>query len=197
MDVTDEISALNIGQKIRNLRQRKELTLKDVSERTGLSKPLLSQIENNLTAPPIATLLKISNALGVTIGHFFQEHTSGERISVVRAGDRATAIRRKSNRGENKVGYRYEALAGSMSDKNMEPFLIDIEPRNPDNMIFYQHRGEEFLFVLEGRLEFRGGERVIALDVADSIYFDSGIAHALRGLDQLPAKAIGVIYAPE
>jgi transcriptional regulator with XRE-family HTH domain len=197
MDVTDEISALNIGQKIKTLRQRKELTLKDVSERTGLSKPLLSQIENNLTAPPIATLLKISNALEVTIGHFFQERVSSERISVVRAGDRATAIRRRRNLGDNRVGYRYEALAGSMSDKNMEPFLVDIDPRNPEDMIFYQHRGEEFLFVLEGRLEFRGGDQVIILDIADSIYFDSSIAHALRGLDQCPAKAIGVIYAPE
>jgi transcriptional regulator with XRE-family HTH domain len=197
MDVTDEIAALDIGQKIRTLRRRKTLTLKNVSDRTGLSKPLLSQIENNLTAPPIATLLKISKALGVAIGHFFQERVSSERISIVRAGDRATAVRRRGNLGDDRVGYRYEALAGSMSDKNMEPFLVDIEPRNPEDLIFYQHRGEEFIFVLEGRLEFRGGDQVINLDVADSIYFDSSIAHALRGLGDLPAKAIGVIYTPE
>ncbi len=197
MGVTDDISALHIGQKIRNLRQHKELTLKDVSERTGLSKPLLSQIENNLCAPPIATLLKISNALSVRIGYFFQDYVTDERISVVRAADRDTVNPPNRNRRDSRGGYRYEALGGSITDRNMEPFLIDIEPRPPEKMIFYQNQGEEFFYVLEGRLEFRAGDRVITLDVADSIYFDSSITHALRGLGSSPTKAIGVIYAPE
>jgi transcriptional regulator with XRE-family HTH domain len=57
MDVRKEISALNIGHRVRQLRLKRGLTLKDVSGATGLSKPLLSQIENNISAPPIATIV--------------------------------------------------------------------------------------------------------------------------------------------
>ena len=83
-DVQDEVAALNIGFKVRTLRQKRGLTLKEVSELTGLSKPSLSQIENNISAPPIATLIKISSALGVKIGHFFQDTSLNCRIVVVR-----------------------------------------------------------------------------------------------------------------
>ena len=71
MDIQEEVKALDIGSQVRELRQRKGLTLQNVSDLTGLSKPLLSQIENNIASPPIATLLKISKALGVNIGYFF------------------------------------------------------------------------------------------------------------------------------
>ena len=69
--VKEEVAALNLGNKIRNLRKQRALTLQEVSDLTGLSKPLLSQLENNIAAPPIATLIKISTALGVKISHFF------------------------------------------------------------------------------------------------------------------------------
>ena len=94
MDIHEEVKALNLGSQIRQIRNRKRLTLQNISDVTGLSKPFLSQIENNLTVPPIATLLKISKALGVSIGHFFQESPSPNRIVVVRYEDRQKAGRR-------------------------------------------------------------------------------------------------------
>ena len=196
-EIAGEVEALNLGNKIRQLRRKKTLTLQNVSDLSGLSKSLLSQIENSFTAPPIATLLKISRALDVKIGHFFQDPPVSSRIAVVRHKDRKETVPLHSRANGTKVGYQYESLAHPMSDKNMEPFMIEILPRDAADMIFYNHRGEEFLFVLEGRMEFRGADRVIELESMDCLYFDSNIPHALRGLNEKPARAIGVIYASE
>ena len=69
----EALALLDLGNQVRKLRTARSLTLQDLADLTGLSKPNLSQIENNLVTPPIATLLKIATALGVPIGYFFQE----------------------------------------------------------------------------------------------------------------------------
>ncbi len=79
----------------------------------------------------------------------------------------------------------------------MEPFLVEIEPRDEKNTPIYHHSGEEFLFVLEGELEFRGDDRVIVLKRGDSLYFDSQIPHALRGLSGKKVRVLAVIFSPE
>ncbi|HTY22545.1 MAG TPA: cupin domain-containing protein, partial [Desulfomonilaceae bacterium] len=61
---------------------------------------------------------------------------------------------------------------------------------------FYNHRGEEFLYVLSGSMEFRGADRIIKLGPGDSLYFDAGISHAVRGLRGKKVRALAVIYAP-
>lgn len=196
-EIAGEVETLNLGNKIRQLRRKRALTLQNVSDLSGLSKSLLSQIENSFTAPPIATLLKISKALDVKIGYFFQDPPVSSRISVVRHKERKETVPLHSRANGTKVGYQYESLAHPMADKNMEPFMIEILPREATEMIFYNHKGEEFLFVLEGRMEFRGADRVIELESLDCLYFDSNIPHALRGLDGKPAWAIGIIYTSD
>jgi transcriptional regulator with XRE-family HTH domain len=196
-DISVELKALNLGKQIREIRRKRGLTLQNVSDRTGLSKPLLSQIENDVTLPPIATLLKISKALEKHIGDFFQATVPDQkRIAVVRQENRKEAMRRLHEETE-RIGYRYESLAYPMSDKRMEPFIVEIEPREEKNTPVYQHAGEEFLFVLEGEMEFRGDDQVIVLRAGDSLYFHSKIPHALRGLRGEKAKVLAVIYAPE
>ena len=191
--IHEEIRALNLGARVRQLRLRQGMTLQNLSDFTGLSKPLLSQIENNLAVPPIATLLKISKALGVSIGYFFQDAPSSTRIAVVRKEDRKRIPKRAHEEAPD-VGYRYESLAHPMSDKTMEPFMVEIEPRQESELIFYTHSGEEFLFVLEGEIEFRGSDQVILLSRGDSLYFDSEIPHALRGLRNKKAVALAVVH---
>ena len=194
--INEAFNALNLGGQIRQLRRRKRLTLKAVSDLTGLSKPLLSQIENSVTTPPIATLLKISRAFGVHIGHFFQESPIPDRLAVVRREDRVRT-RRGGKRGRLDVGYHYQALSPPMAEKHMEPFLVEIDPREETDLVYYNHRGEEFIFVIEGEVEFRGNDKVVRLAAGDSLYFDSSIPHALRGLQEQPAKVLSTIYSPE
>ena len=182
-DIQDEVAALSIGAKVRKLRLKRGMTLQEVSDLTGLSKPSLSQIENNTGAPPIATLIKISNALGVKIGHFFQDAPNQQRIAVVRRQERLGLKRLGHADRYAGIGYRYESLAYPMVDKQMEPFIVEIESRGPADIPYNQHSGEEFIFILEGRLEFRSPDQVIEMTEGDSIYFDSSIPHGLRGID--------------
>lgn len=194
--VKEEVAALNLGNKIRNLRKQRALTLQEVSDLTGLSKPLLSQIENNIAAPPIATLIKISIALGVKIGHFFRDHERGDRIVVVKKGERYSVKKLFHSKNESTIGYRWESLAYPMVGKQMEPFIVEIEPGKENELLYNDHKGEEFHFVMEGKVEFRSAEQTHLLEKGDSIYFDSSIPHALRGVGGI-ATALIVIYAPQ
>lgn len=191
-DIKDELASLDIGTQVRHLRKQRSLTLKDLSDLTGLSKPNLSQIENNVVTPPIATLLKISTALGVSIGHFFRKSAPDTSVVVVRKEDRYGIAKGPHI---SHIGYQYEPLAYPKVDKNMEPFIVHMEERDAGDIVYNNHRGEEFLLVLDGILEFRCGDTVVQLEEGDSLYFDSGIPHGYRGVGG-PAKTLVVIFKP-
>jgi len=195
-DIRKEVAALNIGRQIRQLRFQRGMTLKEVSEITGLSKPSLSQIENNDGAPPIATLIKIATALGVKIGHFFKEPEDSQRLVVVRRDERHRLNRLSHEDQYAAIGYWYESLAYPMVEKNMEPFIAEIAPRDEGEILFNQHRGDEFIFVMDGTLEFRSPDQTILLHREDSLYFDAAISHGLRGLDGI-ARVLVVVYVPQ
>lgn len=189
----DGVKAFNIGRKIRELRKGKALTLQDLSTATGLSKPLLSQIENEIVVPPISTLLKISRALEKDIAFFFQGPANDRRVVVVRTFERERLDTRRLGRTDG--GYSYESLAYKKSKKSMEPFLVEFERKDEKNMAFYSHDGEEFLFVLEGRVEFRTRDEVHELKEGDSLYFEADLPHAYRAVGRRNAKAIAVVFS--
>jgi transcriptional regulator with XRE-family HTH domain len=146
MNVDLEVRKLKLGEKVKDLRLQKRYTLRQVAGNTGLSIALLSQIENNAVSPPVATLLRIARALDVTIGYFFREEESKDKAVVVRKNERKKAFRRRyAQHGEG--GYTYEALAYTRNAKHMEPFLVEFEPKQKEELTFLNHRGEEFLFL--------------------------------------------------
>ncbi len=191
-DIKHEVKKLHIGKKIRDLRKKAGLILQDLSNRTGLSKPLLSQIEKEVVSPPIATLLKISKALGVNISFFFQNDDSEEKVVLVRSNESKVVDSRYFGREES--GYYYEALAYKKSKKYMEPFLVEFKKKKPEKLSYFSHEGEEFIYLLEGTLEFRTETEQYVLYSGDSLYFDSSLPHAYRALDRKNAKALTVIY---
>jgi transcriptional regulator with XRE-family HTH domain len=195
-DVKEELKELNLGQKIKTLRQRKGWSLQQMTDKTHLSVPLLSQIESEVVAPPVATLLKISKALNVNIGYFFQEEESGKKAVIVRKNERKQVFRR-IHEDPSKVGYYYESLAYPKADKHMEPFQVQFEVKKKEDLIFFNHKGEEFVFVLEGQIEFNYEDETFILEPGDSLYFDSSSPHAFRAVGKKSALAIDVIYAED
>ncbi len=195
-DVQKEVKELNLGEKIKTLRQRRGMSLQQMADQTSLSKPLLSQIESEVVAPPVATLLKISKALNVNIGYFFQAKESGKKAVIVRKNERKQVFRR-IHEDASKVGYYYEALAYPKVDKHMEPFQVQFEVKKKEDLLFFTHKGEEFVFVLEGQLEFNYENETFLLEAGDSLYFDSSLPHAFRAMGRKNALAIDVIYASD
>jgi len=191
-DIKHEVKNLHIGKKIRVLRKNAGLVLQDLSDRTGLSKPLLSQIEKEVVSPPIATLLKISKALSVNIGFFFQDNDPEEKVVLVRRDESKVIDSRYFGREDS--GYYYEALAYKRSKKYMEPFLVEFKRKKADRLSYFSHEGEEFIYLLEGTLEFRTENQHYVFYPGDPLYFESSIPHGYRALERKNARALTVVY---
>ena len=191
-----DVKALKLGRKVRELRQKNQYTLQDVAAKTGLSKPFLSQIENDHVIPPVATLLKLARAFNVGLAHFFQDEVLIEKkIAVTRRAER-TRVERRPHHRKGEVNYIYEALETKKASKHMEPFLVEFPVLDTSEMVFVSHEGEEFLYLLEGTLEFRTADRVEVLEAGDSIYFESDVSHSFRCVGEDSAKAVVVVWGP-
>lgn len=194
-DIKSQIRDLRLGEKIRKLRQERRLTLQELAELTGLSKPLLSQVENDLVIPPLSTLLKISKGLKVGIHFFFEEEGDRRKLVLIRADQRSSSRRRPEK--DSPEGYLYHSLAPGMRNKHMEPFLVEFELHEWDDSHFYRHDGEEFILLLEGELEFHFKEEVYRLLPGDSIYYDSAEPHGYVSVGEERAKAVAVLYSKD
>ena len=188
------VEEFKIGSKLRELRQNKNYTLQDLVTKTGLSKSVLSEIESGDVVPPVATLLKLAKAFGVGMAYFFEDEVVAEKISVTRSGERIR-LERRPHHHEGEVDYVYESLETRKPDKHMEPLFVEFLPMDTADMVFMSHEGEEFLYVLEEKLEFRTDDRIEVLNPGDTIYFESEINHSFRSLSDKPVKAIVVVWA--
>jgi len=195
-NIREEVKELCIGLKIRRLRQERRLTLQAVSDATGLSKPLLSQIENDQVIPPIATLLRISRALKVGLHTFFQEDDHAEKCLLVRAEGRRQ-LQRRSSSDAPLTPYSYHSLAYGKRNKNMEPFLVEFKAGEWRSELQVSHDGEEFLFLLEGELEMHFGDQVMTLKPGDSVYYESTEPHGFVAKAPQTARALAVLFSHE
>jgi len=193
MEKNEQEQYLQIGEKIKRFREDNALTLKDMAERTGLSTAVLSQIENHLISPPLGTLIRLTQALDLRPGHFFDQHPD-RPFTIVRKEERRPVSRFASKRGIQ-YGYSYESLGHDMKDRRMEPFLVTLEPATLASPKPASHDGQEFLFVLEGEMEVTLGEHSDVLQPGDAIYYDSNIPHLVQCKGNEKALILAVIYS--
>lgn len=198
-DIKAQIREFRIGEKIRGLRQQKRLTLQELSALTTLSKPLLSQIENEQVVPPLATLLKIAKGLKVGIHFFFEDEGNRQKYVLTRRDDvREEEIVSRPAANDVSRPYVYHSLAQGLRHKHMEPFLVQFEKREWDEKLFFKHDGdEEFLYITEGELDFHYNNEVIRMQSGDCIYYDSSQPHGWVAVGNKPAKAVAVLYSKE
>jgi len=185
---------INVGERVKQVREERELTLTDISQRTGLDVAFLAQIENGSIAPPLGTVIKLAKALDLKMGYFI----SGEEdrpYTIVRKNDRKVVSRYSSKKGQY-YGYGYESLAPHKKDRHMEPFLISLEPSKTDEERS-SHDGQEFIYVLEGAMEVRLGEEVHILEAGDSIYHDSTVPHLVKSHGSEVTRILAVLYSEE
>ena len=189
-----DFEEIHVGEKIKVLRERKGLSLKDLADSTGFSTALLSQMENHLVSPSLGTMIKLARAMGVKVGDFLGE-TEGEPFTIVRKDERKNVSRFASKDGV-KYGYSYESLGFDKKDRHMEPFIVTLEPATVKAMKTSVHEGEEFIFVLEGEMEVILGNHTDVLYPGDSIYYDSTIPHRVQCHQDKITRILAVLYAP-
>jgi transcriptional regulator with XRE-family HTH domain len=188
---------LALGKRIAQVRAARVLTLEQLSVKTGFTKGYLSKIENSKVIPPIGTLIRIARELDAEVAELLQPDVAPRQqdaISVVRAWQNEPVIQ-----GGDAFGYDYVPLADQRLHKHMDPFVM-LFASGVDMDIRFEHEGEEFMFVLNGEIEFEvmldSGKRSWTLAVGESAYFDSKIPHRGRSLKGNSAVLI-VIYRPD
>jgi transcriptional regulator with XRE-family HTH domain len=192
MEERNELEEVRVGEKIKQLRERKGFSLKEVADATGFSTALLSQMENHLVSPSLGSLIKLAKALEVRVGDFFGE-TQGEPFAIVRKDERKKISRFASKEGVS-YGYSYESLGFEKKDRRMEPFIVTLEPATLKTSKISVHEGEEFIFVLEGEMEVILRDHTDILYPGDSIYYDSNIPHRVQCHQDKITRILAVLY---
>jgi quercetin dioxygenase-like cupin family protein len=133
----------------------------------------------------VAAILQISRALSLDAGGFFttEEKDASERIKVESYEKRTRS-------------YAYRSLSPGARTKHLRAFLVSIDPRQDHDMVEYRHEGEEFIYVLKGKLEVTVGSHVNNLALGESLHFNSGIRHMLRNPGAKKAELLVVLYTP-
>ena len=194
LDVQGEEGAgeIKVGERVRQVREQKGLSLEDVSQRTDIDPPYLKQIEKGEVAPPLGIVIKLAKALEMKMGYFI----SGEEnrpYTIVRQKERKLVSRFDSTKGKY-YGYEYQSLAPHKKDRHMEPFLVTLVPSATEEERS-SHDGQEFIYVLEGRMEVRLQDEVHILEPGDAIYYDSTVPHLVKCHGPETTRILAVLYA--
>lgn len=177
----------NVGSRLRTLREQRGLSLRALAERSGLSFNAISLIERGENSPTVSSLHTLATALGVKITDFFEESTE-QAVVYVRRDQR---LRSEGN------GIVMESLGIGLRYQQLEPFLMTIEvnAHNADDAI--THPGQEFVYCIEGELNYRIGSQIYHLKAGDSLLFEATQPHCFRNNGQFPAVVLFVFQASE
>ena len=180
-----------IGIQVRSLRKQHDMTVAELAGQAGLSVGMLSKIENGGICPSLHTLQALAQALNVPITAFFEKFEERNDVSYVASGAGVTIERRGS-----KAGHRYQLLGHSLGgDVVVEPYLVTLsEGASPYSS--FRHEGVEFVHLLEGRGDYRHGDRLFEMGPGGSLVFDSAAPHGPEFLRELPLRLLSIIIYP-
>lgn len=179
----------NIGERIKKSRNDKGLSLRDLATKVELSASFLSQIEQGKASPSIENLKKIATSLDVRVSYLIEDEDDVNNTELMRRNERKYIESRDSNT-------MIALLTSSNMDKTMEPILYEIGPYGESGRSFYNHNGEEFIFILEGKLDIYIDNVVHNLSEGDSLYFKSTQNHRFKNNTDKTTKAIWVVNPP-
>jgi len=177
---------MKIGERIRNLRQLSNLTQEELAERAGLTKGFISQVERDLTSISLDSLIQILGALDEDISEFFRDSTGEEKI-VYREDDRVTIEKEKIQ--------RFELLVPGSTNRRLEPILLTLR-KGQVTPKERPHEGEEFGYVLRGRVTLRFGKEVLKLKTGECFYLSAEKEHWLQNTSSKEAIILWISSPP-
>lgn len=185
----------NVGERIRAFREKQNLTLADLSGRTGLDEAFLAAVESKDSYPSLGPLVKIARALGVRLGTFLDDHVSRDPL-IVRLAERTPEMAMHADGGKA-PSHTYYSLGRGKTDRHMEPFFIEMNPEDATEVKLSTHEGEEFIVVVSGQVELVYGREATVLSAGDSLYYNSVVPHSIRAAGGAKASIYAVLYFPE
>ena len=181
-----------IGRNVRQLRQQHGLTVAEMAARVGISKAMMSKIENAQTSCSLGTLALLAKGFDVPVTSLFRGADVERPAAFVNAGAGARIVRNGT-----KEGHEYQLLGSLRGEhKRLECLHVTLSEKSQTYPLF-QHPGTEFIYMLEGVMDYSHSRSVYRLHPGDSLQFDGEGAHGPVDLIQVPIRFLSVIAFPD
>ena len=187
----DHALEVAIGRQVKAQRRKLDMTVGQLAALAGLSTGMLSKIENGLTSPSLSTLKGLAQGLNVPFTALFRNFEEQRDAAFVKAGE-GLKIERRGTR----AGHRYALLGhGVHKQVAVEPYMITL---NHESEVFplFRHDGQEFLYVVEGEMDYHHGGSRYRMEPGDSLFFDADAPHGPATLRRLPIRFLSIIVYP-
>ena len=180
--------AVRIGANLKTLRLESGLSQKSLADATQLSPTLISRIESGLVRPSIATLELVAHSLKVDIGYFFRDEEKRHFC---------ISLREKRKNVVSKRGYGVEGLIEGIENHFMDPAIVTLRGKKEEDKVeLATHDGQEFMYVLEGKVEIVLGSKRFVLKKGDAAYWNGSVPHKGISLSKKPARTLNVHLIP-
>jgi transcriptional regulator with XRE-family HTH domain len=176
--------SVNIGERLRELREARNISMRALATRSGLSANALSMIERSRASPSVSTLYKLADALGVSITSFFGSDSQKKQVVYLKADERT---RMSFTRGI------FEGLGGEQFVGRVEPFMLTLESNANSGPRSMTHTGHEFVFCLRGELEYQVERQIYPLSAGDSLLFAAHLKHRWKNVGGTVVSALIII----
>jgi transcriptional regulator with XRE-family HTH domain len=185
MDIFDqEALSVNISERLRDLREERDLSIRALGRLSGLSANALSVIERGMSSPSVSTLFKIATALEIPVTAFFEVTPPKQDVVLIKSSER------------NRIPlYRglWEGLGGEHFEGLVEPFMITLEAGSSSGRFPMTHSGNEFVFCLRGELEYEVGDDAYHLEAGDALLFSASLEHTWHNPGSKVTNALIII----
>lgn len=183
------------ASKIKSIRERQNMTIEELSEKSGVKLDVLKAMESGEVIPSLTPLTKMARALGVRLGTFLDDTPQIGPV-VTRAGEPINVLYFSGREDvTNATNLKFHSLGSGKIDRNIDPFIIEIEYEKGEKVLS-SHEGEEFIYVLEGEIEVIYGKDTFTIGKGDSIFYDSVVPHHLHATGEKESKILAVLYTP-
>lgn len=176
----------NVAHRLKGLRDALDLTVEEFAKSCGIDTETYLKYESGSTDIPVSFIYTIAQVHGVELpALLFGEEPKMSSYFVTRNG--------KGYRVERSAAYSYQSLAFGFARKKLNPFMVTVEPNDSKSTTYNTHNGQEFNYVVAGKMEIHIGTNTIVLNEGDSIMFNSNIPHGMKALDGKQVKFLAVI----
>ena len=175
----------DFGSRLLRMRRSHGLTREVLAQSVGRTPEFIQEVENNQTTASVGLLIKLAEVFGIDAGTFLNDEEHSKL-----SGERARAYTRRT------TNYHYQTLTPGAENEHLRVFMVTIESRQAHKPVAYRHEGEEFIYVMEGKLELSLDGRHHTLMPGESMKFNSEIPHQLKSLSDEGTRCLVTLYTP-
>jgi electron transfer flavoprotein alpha subunit len=183
LDQEDTAPKAGFGALVRQLREARAWSPAELAQATGQTPDFIEQVESDRLSPPVSFILGMAQAMKVDPSTFLRK----EEQAAIR-DRRAQAYYQRTQE------YSYTTLTPGAENSHLRAFMVTIEPHQAHKPVAYKHDGEEFIYLMEGRLELTLGSKVQKLRTGECIRFNSDVPHKLKSASNEPTRCLVVLY---